>query len=278
MKLLLSLVVLCLIGTVQGQTLETIFYAPAKSSTVVRDLFETSDNKIVVGIDFNTIQSGIAKMDDNGAIEWSKRLVFADAFASCSYDVVENSNGNYYLHGLMMDANGQNVFLLEVSPAGIPLMAKKYFLSNSGEYAVNKMRIAPNGDLIFLASLYDQVIIFRTNATGDLIWGKSITNDNGANGKNPGFDVTVLPDGSVIGCGKNENSLSLIKFNQNGVLQFSRTHALGEYLHAKSMEVHPNGNLLIAGVCSITDPIFTFSDLPVLMEINSVNGEIVWVT
>lgn len=269
---ILSIVFLCA-QSAYSQLVDLLIHPPAGSMINVRDAIKTSDEKLLLGVDINVTGAAIVKMDNAGTVDWAKSLLIGTGNPSCSYNVAQKSDGNYYLHGLTMDANGQNVFLIEITPSGTLVFAKNYFLSNSGEYAINKMSLAANGDLVFMASQYDQIIAFRTDPSGNLLWGKSFMNSLGVAGKNPGFDLTIFPDESMIICGKHESSLALIKLASDGTVIFTKTHLIHDYFHAKAIMLNPDGDIVISGCGEqnqFTNPFI------LLMELDGNTGNINW--
>ncbi len=241
----------------------------------VRTIDRTNNGELIAGLDLDYSTAGICKISTSGTIDWAKDLSFSGGSASCSYDIIERANGNYYLHGLVMINGAQHAFLAEVTPAGSVVFAKNYFLSNTLVYYINKVKVADNGDLVFMGSYDDNIYVFRTDANGIFLWGKTFSNDPGNGGKNPGFDLELVEGGSIIVLGQHTDALTLIRLDPNGNLVFSRKHTIGVFIQPQEMLLVNNQNLYISGVFS-TDSITPNSNLS-LIKVDASNGIIDWV-
>ena len=253
-----------------------LIYEPefATQHVVMRDLYKTSDNNLLIGYDIMTgsvPKAGIMKTNIDGSIIWSKHLNIPGSLAGCSFEALENAEGNYYLWGLnKKGASNMAAILCEISTDGELLWTKEYDfgVNISTAYTVNKIHLLPSGDLQMMIAVYSQVIILKTNGDGEIIWGKSSSvgpPDGGS--KNPGFEWLAIPDDGGICASKASNDLSLLRYSADGELLWNRTYNMG-YTHGKSIVRAPNGNLLISGFISST---------PHVMEVSEEDGSISWI-
>ncbi|MFT5820448.1 MAG: hypothetical protein ACI8ZM_001690 [Crocinitomix sp.] len=244
---------------------------------VVRDVSVTSDNMILAGYDIAEASmppsAGIMKLDIDGNVIWSNRLDIADSQAGCTFEVLENADGNYYLWGLSkeLETGDMRAILTEMTPSGDILWSKEYDFGWNTDYAytVNKLYVLPSGDLQMMIAVYSKVIVMQTDADGNIIWGKQSTvgpPDEG--GKNPGFEWLVVPDDGGMCASKAENDFSLLRYNADGDLMWARRYDSGAYTHGKTIQRSPNGNILVGGFIAF---------YPIIMEISDEDGSINWV-
>jgi hypothetical protein len=219
-------------------------------SVSIRDVEVSDDLSLICGLDFvkkKKLLGGVAQVNENGSISWAKSIDFEGMDRTYTYDVAQRANGNFYVHGLTKEELLQYAFVLEFDPSG-QLVNSFYF--NLGEtyfWAINKMEVQENGDLIFFFSHYGGTSIAKTTADGGLLWGKTVSRRIVGTGKQAGYDFRVMEDGSIIGCGKNEMHFSVIKLSENGKLLWDKNIELGSYSQAKAIEVLPTGNVVVSG-------------------------------
>ncbi|MFT5820201.1 MAG: hypothetical protein ACI8ZM_001440 [Crocinitomix sp.] len=277
-KSLYSLFLLFISSSILAQDF-ALTYAPTDPGqhTLIRDLYKTSDGKLIAGYDLITEDAppiaGIMKTEANGAIIWSKTLNIPGSAGDCTFEVAENAAGNYYLWGLSQEEETLNMqaILSEISADGEMLWSKKYdFGSNESViYSVNKLHVLPSGELQMMIAVYSQVIILRTTATGDILWGKSTaTGPPEDGGKNPGFEWLTIPDDGGMCASKAGSSFSLLRYSETGELLWNRTYSIGSYTHGKTIARSPNGNILVSGFIDF---------VPHIMELSEEDGSIVWI-
>lgn len=199
--------------------------------------------------DTNSARGGIIKMSDDGQIEWSKKIISPDALNGYSYTILKTADGNYLWHGLAMKADGDHAQIIKFDENGQVLFARNLALGFDGIYYMNNVRQLTNGDFLFFGSLYNQIVFMRMDSNGNFLWSKSITNEQGLSGKNPGFDFVERNDGSFVACGKDESSLALVCLDAGGNLIWNKTLNVGSYIHAKSIAVDDNGSIVLSAEC-----------------------------
>ncbi len=256
----------------------SLYYQPTAPSdfVVIRDVYTLEDGNLLAGYDLMSggmPTAGIMKTDHNGAVIWSKTLEMPASVAGCTFEVVENSAGNYYLWGLSKEDSTSNMraILSEISSAGTMLWSKEYDFGYNltTSYTVNKLFILPSGDLQMMIAVYDEVIVLKTNPSGEMIWGRrSAMGPPDEGGKNPGFEWLAVPGDGGMCASKAENDFSLLRYNEDGELMWNKTYSIGGYTHGKTIARSPNGNILIAGFVDY---------VPHIMELSDEDGSINWI-
>lgn len=256
----------------------SLYYQPTTPSDfiVIRDVSTLSDGNLLAGFDLMSggmPTAGIMKTDHNGAVLWSKTLEIPQSLAGCTFEVVENAAGNYYLWGLSKEDSTLNMraILSEISSSGLMLWSKEYDFGYNAttSYTVNKLFILPSGDLQMMIAVYDEVIVLKTNASGEMIWGRrSAMGPPDEGGKNPGFEWLAVPGDGGMCASKAENDFSLLRYSEEGDLMWNKTYSIGGYTHGKTIARSPNGNILIAGFVDM---------VPHIMELSDEDGSINWV-
>ncbi len=256
----------------------SLFYEPSSATDfiVVRDVSTLADGNLLAGYDLMSggmPTAGIMKIDHDGVVQWSKTLEIPVSLAGCTFEVVENEAGNYYLWGLSKEegTNNMRAILSEISSEGEMLWSKEYDFGYNAttSYTVNKLFILPSGDLQMMIAVYDEVIVLKTNASGEMIWGRtSAMGPPDEGGKNPGFEWLAVPGDGGMCASKAENDFSLLRYSEEGELMWNKTYSIGGYTHGKTIARSPNGNILIAGFVDY---------VPHIMELSDEDGSINWV-
>jgi hypothetical protein len=243
---------------------------------VVRDVEVTSDNHLIAGFDIaegvGAPSAGVMKLDSDGNVIWANTLEIEESDAGCTFEVLENATGNYYLWGLSKETEtgDMRAILCEMTPDGAILWSKEYDFGWNVDYAytVNKLYLLPSGEMQMMIAVFSSVIVMQTDAEGNIIWGKqsSIGPPDGG-GKNPGFEWLSIPDDGGMCASKATNDLSILRYNAVGDLLWTRRYPMG-YTHGKTIKRSPNGNILIGGFRGFQ---------PMVMEINEADGTVNWV-
>lgn len=265
-------------ASVFAQEFATIYQTDEElENIVVRDVVVTTENMLLAGYDIEKSgappTAGMMKLDIDGNVVWSNRLSIAESEAGCTFEVLENLDGNYYLWGLSkeLETGNMRAILTEMTADGDILWAKEYDFGWNVEYAytVNKLYALPSGELQMMIAVYGKVIVMQTDADGNIIWGKqsSIGPPDGG-GKNPGFEWLAIPDDGGMCASKAENDFSLLRYGSDGDLIWAKRYEMGGYTHGKTIKRSPNGNILVGGFISFN---------PIIMEINDADGSVNWV-
>ncbi|NOQ70742.1 MAG: T9SS type A sorting domain-containing protein [Crocinitomix sp.] len=256
------------------------------ASIIIRDLNVTSDGSIIYGYDYMQTGAapiaGIMKTDDNGDLIWSKTLTVDGSAEDCTFDFIENSDGNYYHWGLSkkIETDHMRALLSEITPDGEILWSKEYnFGINPLEwYTINKIEILPSGDLSMMIAISNKVIAMKTDPLGNIIWGTyTAVGPPDEGGKNPGFELLPMPDGGCMVSSKIDNYLSIVRIDGDGEFMWSKSHNIAAttetpYTHGKTIFRTPTGEIYLAGFLRGEDGNLN----PFMSEISEETGEIVW--
>jgi hypothetical protein len=276
-KLLYTIAFICSSASLFAQDF-ALTYEPTthEGFVTIRDLATTTDGNLIVGYDYTNAGvpvSGIMKTAADGSILWSKTLEVPGSVAGCSFEVVENAEGNFYLWGLSKNEVAEKgAILSEVSADGDMLWSKVYNFGAvaSPNYSINSLDILPSGDLQMMIAVYNNVIVLQTNADGEIIWGKvsAMGPPDDEGGKNPGFEWLAIPDDGGMCASKAGNDFSLLRYSEDGELLWNRAYNLGAYTHCKTIARAPNGNVLLAGYVDF---------VPHIMEVSEEDGTLNWI-
>ncbi len=286
MKRFLSIFsILCAGSSVLAQDF-TYSYEPvtenAEDQIIIRDLKKSKVNDLIVGYDFMAKneaghfipKAGIMKLDDTGNPVWSKVVEMENSSKNCTFEIAENAFGNFYLWGLNYEDEtaGLQGVLSMINTEGEVIWTKLYDFGDdvATSYSVSKIEVLPSGEIQLLASVFNKVIIIRTDAGGNIIWGKinAAVPDTETGGKFPAFEYLSIPDDGGMCASKSGSFFSLLRYSEEGDLMWNKTYNIGGYTHAKSIKRMPNGNVWVAGFAGF---------VPHIMEISAEDGEIQWI-
>ncbi|NOQ71453.1 MAG: T9SS type A sorting domain-containing protein [Crocinitomix sp.] len=286
-KILYSIVFICASSSLFAQDFIYNYLSLTTGSTsiFIRDVIKTNDNHLVAAFDLEGFtdlggpMGGIMKLEADGKPIWTKLFNVPGSAANCAFEVVENNAGNYVMWGLNKNlADGRmEAILFEVTPNAEVLWSKKYdFDDEEGYYTINRMMILPSGELEMMISIYEKLIILRTTAEGEIIWGKSsfLAGPGGSPGKNPGFDLVSLPGDGGICANKFGSDFALIRYGEDGETNWTKRYSIGLYMHAKSILQMPSGNFAVGGF--VIDSVTTKSSV-LIMSVSDVDGSILWI-
>ncbi|NOQ71837.1 MAG: T9SS type A sorting domain-containing protein [Crocinitomix sp.] len=263
-------------------------YTVGANHIVIRDVIKTSDANLMVAFDLEGTtplgtgrpMAGIMKLNASGFVIWSKLLNIPGTFANCSYEVKESASGNFYLWGLnktSVSGGTKEATLCEISANGEILWFKKYdFGDGTGYFGMNRFTVLPSGELEMMISIYENLILMRTTATGEIIWGKSsyIAGPGEGGGKNPGFDFLSFPGDGGICSNKNINDFALIRYAENGDITWTSKYKLGFYNHAKTMIQLPDGDFMVGGYLR---GVSEDHGKVMFMKVSNIDGSVMWI-
>ena len=151
---------------------------------------------------------GVLKTDSSGKMLWKKKGVPGNAAQNPYYeDVIEHSNGNYYLVGGPV---AEQAIMVKISPTGSVLKTKSYgkscaddifrsvIESNDGKLIMVGERTHGNGPYpcSFYFRYYKNIWVVKTGKNGGKIWEE----DYGGPGLDKGMDIvrTTDSDGYIV--------------------------------------------------------------------------------
>ncbi len=200
--------------------------------------FDSSGNIVVGSTSYTTGKSITSKYDSNGNIKWNKTLP-----GSGIYDVAIDSLGNIYGIGrisnyvVKYDPNGNVIFngitgssISEGGGAGIALDS------------LNNIIITSHN------SNYD-LVVEKRNSSGVKIWNRTYS---GA-GYDHGYSVNVDNSNNIYVTGYTRaifggnSDVILLKYDSNGILQWSKTFGGTKDESGYSVDTDSNGNVYVTG-------------------------------
>ncbi|HLP14184.1 MAG TPA: PQQ-binding-like beta-propeller repeat protein [Flavobacteriales bacterium] len=174
-------------------------------------------------------------------------------------------------HGFLLFYHGGVIAKFDEN--GNPLWRNSY-LPGAGGYAAPQCIEKPDGKFIAFLSYYDSFQVIQFSSDGNFEWSRTIGSpetDPMMGGKNPGFDVLPLADGSIVCSGKAESDNCFVRIDANGNMLWSVSHNIASsYNHPKTITVRDDGNILVAG----SRPLAASQGF--YMTLSVVDGSILW--
>lgn len=126
----------------------------------------------------------LTKVRRNGDSVWQKQYNFSHAGSDAFTDILELPDKNYLLLGTTYDSiigNG-DVFLSKIDTSGSVVWFKKYTNNNidqSAAFAITSdYKVIIVGNTTPNSSTYNDILLIKTDTSGNLIWRKTIGNLN----------------------------------------------------------------------------------------------------
>jgi hypothetical protein len=217
---------------------------------------------------------GYMKIDTLGEVIWSKKMVIPNSLESCSFDLLTELNGDFYILGLTKNSITQKLhgLLAKLNQNGDPLWSKEYEPEiGTGQYSASTINFDQDSNLIFQFSLYNSTMNYKIDRSGSLIWGKNIQADTTEGGKNPGFDIIDI-EGKTLFSSKFENTTSFGLLDEVGDPIYQRSYQLGDYSQIHSLLKISSTQALCFGFAELANSI-----PPILISLNINNGDINWI-
>ncbi|MCU0433179.1 MAG: T9SS type A sorting domain-containing protein [Bacteroidia bacterium] len=192
----------------------------------------------------------ISRIDATGYPVWSMSL--GDANAQTSHfinSVGENTDGTIWVFGTHSTATfTRQYFLTELSQAGAVNWTKFYYSFDEIGYANPSCHKMYDDGYMINLSVSSHLQLLRTDADGNLMWGEVFKTDSNEY-KHPGFAGVPTYDGGFVMTGKEGNSLSLVKINLTGGVDwgFSFDPLAAGYCHTKDICQLSDGSLIAGG-------------------------------
>jgi hypothetical protein len=189
----------------------------------------------------------INRIDQSGTILWSKSIGDLNLNSSHQiYSVGENSDGTFWVFGVYQDPNYQvRYFLSQFSATGTLIWDKYYFVTDEYAYASPQCKKLSTGEFMIILSVSSHMQMLKTNANGDLLWGKTYVLDEDEP-KHPGFAGTETGDGGYVLTGKRGSDICVINIDASGTTRWSMTFT-DQYNQPRSITALQDGNFVIAG-------------------------------
>jgi hypothetical protein len=217
----------------------------------------TPDNGCMVAAyreyDLTSLRTVLFKMDQTGNVEWQRRYGTDDNMVR---DLILCADGNYLLAGSRSPSHfPAEMYLLKVDPIGEELWARVYGTGLNQE-ATKVIEVAGGGYLVLgYGNTYDdelsnQIWVYRTNETGDVIWSQSYGDDY----SDTAFGVVQTPDGGfaiagtrVPPAGGPDIDAMVYKIDANGTLEWVHQSNRPRKDWGIGICVTPEGNIAFGG-------------------------------
>jgi hypothetical protein len=198
----------------------------------------TLDNGFIIAGMTRSFGSGnadmyLVKTDNSGNLLWTH--TFGHTGNEYAYSVDETTDGGFIITGkASVGAGGTDMMLVRTDPAGNIIWAKAYgTTANEDGYSVEQ---TPDGGYIVAGSTgitsgYYDMLLVKTDSSGNLQWAKTYTNLLHDYGKS----VRQTNDGGYIIAGYTDNTGItsadgyLVKTDSNGGLLWSKTYGMSSW-------------------------------------------------
>ncbi len=217
------------------------------------DIKQTSDGGyIIVGV---TLSYGIGtgniyliKTDETGDAIWTK--TFGGAAFSTGYSVIQTNDGGFILSGFDM-SESKNMVIIKTNTNGDMVWEKKYEFRGGSSYGTDIIQTSDGGFAILGTHIesgnYSDIILLKVNNNGDSVFSKIY---GGANNE-AGADIFQTTDNGFIIAGLTQSygaggkDVYLIKTNENGIVQWSKTFGgVGDDWSGSVQQTSDNGYII----------------------------------
>jgi len=201
------------------------------------------------------------RTDGEGNILWSQ--TYGCPGDDVGEDGIETSTGDFIATGVTRIADNQgDAFIAKYAPDGSTKWIKNY----GGPEGQLGMRIveAPGGGyvvtgaIIVQAGLPEDIMVFKTNENGDLLWLKNY----GGAGIEEAYGLIATSDGGYLisgfstSFGNGDRDAYLLKIDENGTQQWSRNYGGLEDEGAYSIAATAGGFVATGATNSFGDPTY----------------------
>lgn len=255
-----------------------VLTSPEADATFIRDAEVLNETNLICALDLRTdrdgdidiINTGMAVMNDNGEAIWAKKIHIENSEKTLGLDVVQHPNGDYYFHGITIVDYKQYGFVLRVRRDGKLIKSKAFELGSDICYAINKMKLSEEGELVVSMYSGHKVFFIGLSPEMSINWETGFSTSTEGSGKQPGFDFQFVDDG-IVAIGKSGRHFSLMKVSKKGNVDYCYEYKTGDYSLAKTIQVLPDGNMIITGDYLIGVQYKSF-----IAKIDGLNGTALW--
>lgn len=192
----------------------------------------------------------LIKTDSMGNTLWSKTPTLSSG-ACFATDLIETSDGGYLITGNTTD---NQAFLIKTNSSGDNVWSQTYTLpysyGTSGESVIETL----DGNYLIVGSAYSyssysDVLLIKTDLTGDIIWTKTFGDnmyDYGTSVQNT-VDSGYIVTGSIDNMNSYDIDIYLINTNSQGDPIWTKTYNLQEHERAYSVKQTPDKGYCITG-------------------------------
>jgi outer membrane protein assembly factor BamB len=186
-----------------------------------------SGDVVAAGVDFTSGDAVLLKLNASGAIVNSKKI--SGLAADEAQAIVATSDGGAVIVGSTGSFGAGNLdgFLMKIRPAGT-IAWKRTFGTSGNEHILRIVQTADRGFIVLADADHDpnlnDIVVAKFNSTGRFIWRTVVS----AAGFDHASDLKLTADNGAIvafAASFTEGVRSvLVKFNANGVVEWSRTY------------------------------------------------------
>lgn len=253
---------------------------PNFQTILIKDIEPLSSGEYLAAIDYIFFgyywTPGVMKLSEDGSVLWLKHIYTDQYREEYAHQVIENAAGNYYALYTRVDylTHKKYVMLLEMDPDGEILWVKFYDYGEIyGLFSYNiphSFTVLPIGDLQLVIAGDEEIIIYRLDAVGNILWGKKTDRIN-IGVDHAGLPWAELPgEEGVVSYKAEEDKANLVKMDNDGSILWSKALTLGNSPNIKSILPLPSGDLLIGGYSGNEDSI------AFIMKIDEMDGSVIW--
>ena len=206
----------------------------------------------------------VAKLDLNGNLEWQKK--YGGPYSDYLDFILPSDDGGYIAAGITEPTSSTgSIWVLKLDSSGSILWQKSYSdpqYSYSYPYAIIK---ATEGGYM-VVSLGNRV--FRIDENGAIQWARTYATGDSFNLN----EIHEASGGGYVLTGIKENSVLVLKIDDTGTVIWAKTYGGSEWDEAESLEVTPEGDIIIAGVTSS----FSMGAFSMMVLKLNPDGNIIW--
>lgn len=253
--------------------------SPGADATFIRDAEVVDGKTLLCALDLrhdrdgniDIIESGMVSMDISGKANWSALAHVEGSEKTLGFDAIHHPNGDFYFHGMTIVDYQQYGFVLRVDASGKLVNSSIFHLGTDISYAINKMKIDTEGNLILSMYSGDALKFVALSPEGKINWSTGLSTSSEGTGKQPGYDFQLTDDG-LIAVGKRGSQFSILELSKSGEIKSNYTYSIGDYSLAKTVQVLDDGNILVTG-----DYLKDINYHSFIAKIDGTNGMPLWV-
>lgn len=233
----------------------------------VGGIVESSDKGFVIICNFNDTIShpnrdfiDLIKLNQTGELLWEKKYEFRYLY-STGFAIKETSDKGFIITTVHDKFNNQGrnfIELFKVNSNGDSIWSCDY--SDHSYTSGHDIQLTSDNGFIAVGAN----IVLRTDSLGNKLWDQYFTNITFTN-------VRLLSDGSCIALGSKvvspystTNGLDyiLMKFDQNGNIQWEKLYDLGDHEYSANLCLTPEGGFLFSGISEIES--YSYADVVII--------------
>ncbi|MGL5891142.1 MAG: T9SS type A sorting domain-containing protein [Bacteroidia bacterium] len=253
--LLFASTAVLLLGGIQAEAqssyIRTYWQTGNTASTITPSaMTQCSNGDVLISWNDGNGFAVVSRLDATGYAAWSISLGDVNTLTTHSIQTIgENTDGSIWVFGMHRNQNYQlQYFITEITSTGTINWTKFYWATDELVYeSPSCSKMYDDGYMINL-SVSSQMQVLRTDADGNLMWGKAFKTDSNEY-KHPGFAGTPTYDGGFVMTSKENSKTAFVKVNLAGGVDwgFSFEAWQGAYCHTKTTCQLTDGSIIAGG-------------------------------